>query len=326
MNILLKSKQLLVTRKWEAILFPDQKIFTEKFTWKQLALLFVLMTAFFTLFGKFFPVGGMIGFDWVNFFGQGRVPPFYPPWTTEIVNLLSWPILIAITIAGFAIAALKRTIHPISLAVSFFCLPLLWTLFLGQLEGIVLAGLSWMPWLIPLTLIKPQISIFAFGARKQYLVIALLFLALSFVIWGFWPIRTLNVESFYSEGRYEQNIGIGLWGIPIALIAFWLSRGDMDMLMLSGCLVLPHLIPYNLLPVSPAIARIRPFPAIVAVILSWTPLLANSIGPIGWWFGWLYILWLWIILAINRYPQNKLLKFFPQSLINLMKQKIVYAR
>ncbi|MHB8134699.1 MAG: hypothetical protein ACYDH1_10795 [Anaerolineaceae bacterium] len=314
MNIRLKSKQLIFARKWEAILFPDQKIFTDKFTWKQLTFLFVILTILFSFLGKLLPLGGMIGFDWVNFYGQGRVPPFYPPWTIEIVNHLSWPILIGITTASFAIAALRRSIHPISLAVSFFCLPLLWTLFLGQLEGIVLVGLSWMPWLVPLALIKPQVSIFAFGARKKYIAIVLLFLALSFVIWGFWPIRTLNVESFYAEGRYEQNIGIGLWGIPVALIALWLSRGDMDMMMLSGCLVLPHLIPYNLLPVSPAITRLRPFPAFVAVILSLTPLLANFIGPIGWWFGWLFILWLWINLAVMRYPQHKFSRFFAKSL------------
>ena len=86
------------------------------------------------------------------------------------------------------------------------------------------------------------------------------------------------------------------------------------MLMLSGCLLLSHLIPYNLLPVSPAIARLKPLPAILAVLFSWMPMLANRIGPLGWWFGWLFILWLWINLAVMRYPQHKFSHFFAKSL------------
>ena len=42
--------------------------------------------------------------------------------------------------AGFALASIKRAIHPVSIVAGFLSLPLLWTLFLGQLEGIVLVG------------------------------------------------------------------------------------------------------------------------------------------------------------------------------------------
>jgi hypothetical protein len=84
--------------------------------------------------------------------------------------------------------------------------------------------------------------------------------------------------------------------------------------MLSGCFMLSHLIPYNLLPATPAIARLKPLPAILAVLFSWMPLVANRIGPIGWWFGWLFILWLWINLAVMRYPQHKFSRFFAKSL------------
>jgi hypothetical protein len=45
----------------------------------------------------------------------------------------------------------------------------LWTLFLGQLDGIALLGLIGMPWLVPLALVKPHVTIFAFAARKTYL-------------------------------------------------------------------------------------------------------------------------------------------------------------
>lgn len=312
--------------KWEAILFPEQKIYQQRFSSWKLFLLFIVLTVVFTIIGSMIPVGGMIGFDWSHFYGIDRVPPFYPPWTIYIVKLLTWPLLIGLTIASFAIASIKRSVHLISLIVSFFCLPLMWTLFLGQLEGITLFGLLWMPWLVPMALIKPQLAFFAFGAKKQYLIVAVIFLVLSLIIFGLWPIKTLSVESFYGEGRYQQNIGIGLWGLPLALIAFWVSRGDLDMLMLSGCLMLPHLIPYNLLPASPAIARLKPVPAILATLFSWLPLISNKIGPIGWWFGWIFILWLWGNLAIQRYPKSKLALFLQSIPFRFVKKAIKDAR
>ena len=248
----------------------------------------------------------MIGFDWIHFYGKGMVPSFYPPWVSLIITTLTWSTLIGITLAGFTLAVLKRAVHPLSVAVAFFSLPLLWTLFLGQLEGIVLVGLLGIPWLVPLVLVKPQVSIFAFAAKRNYLLVLIIFLLLSLVIWGWWPLRTLNVEFFYEEGRYPQNIGLGLWGLPFALVALWFSRGDMDMLMLAGTFLLPHLIPYNLLPIVPVIARLKPWVAALAVLLSWLPMLANWIGPIGWWFGWLFVLFCWTCLAVKRYSGSRI--------------------
>jgi len=290
------DKLTTFVNRWDSILFPNVNIYNQGLSTRQLIILFFVFLFSFSLLGLFLQPGGYIGFDWVNFFSQRRIPPFYPPWGKVIIQLLSWPLLIGITLASFGIAGIRRSVHPVSLVVSFFALPLLWTIFLGQLEGISLFGLLWMPWLVPFALIKPQVAIFAFLSKKKYVLFLVLFLLLSLLIWGLWPIDTLNVESFYAEGRYTQNIGLGWWGLPIALLMMWKSRGDMDMLMLSGCFFLPHLIPYNLLPVTPAIARLSPRKAVIAFLLSWTPFLANYIGPIGWWFGWLFIIWLWVCL------------------------------
>lgn len=290
-----------ILRKWESTFFPEYEIFNNKISTGKQILLFVILLILFSLFGIVFRPGGLIGFDWIHFFGQGIVPPFYPPWTEFVIKQLNWPLLIGLTLAGFSLAVFKRAVHPVSFAVTFFSLPLMWTIFLGQLEGIVLVGLLGIPLLAPLALVKPQVSIFAFGATRKYFLVAIIFLLFSLLVWGFWPINTLNVESFYTEGRYPQNIGLGIWGLPIALVAIWFSRGDMDMLMLAGVFLLPHLIPYNLLPVIPAIARLKPWAAFVAVLLSWFPMLANWIGPSGWWFGWFFVLFCWTYLAASRY-------------------------
>lgn len=308
----MKAKIISLIKRLDLLLFPIQNIYNQRISNKQLVFLFLIFLATFSMLGLAYRPGGFIGFDWIHFFSQGSIPPFYPPWGKVIINYLSWPLLIGLTLASFGLAAIRRSVHPVSLVASFFALPLMWTIFLGQLEGISLFGLLWMPWLVPFALIKPQVAIFAFLSRKKYLIVLVLFLLLSLLIWGLWLIKTLNVESYYGEGRYIQNIGLGWWGLPLALFMIWKSRGDMDMLMLSGCFFLPHLIPYNLLPLTPSIARLSPKKAVIAFLLSWTPFLANYIGPIGWWFGWLLIIWLWLSLAIKRYANNTFSNLLPR--------------
>ena len=189
---------------------------------------------------------------------------------------------------------------------------MLWTIYLGQLEGISVLGLLFLPLFTPLAIIKPQVSFFAFLANKKYILILLMTLLISFLIWGIWPINTFSVDSYYEEGRYEQDISIGWKGLFIAVPLLWLSRGDMDMLMLAGSFCTLHLIPYNLLPVVPSIGRLKPLPAFVSLLFSFLPFSANWLGPKGWWLGWFFVCWLWINLAIERYP-----KAF-QSLKNLL--------
>jgi hypothetical protein len=218
-----------------------------------------------------------------------------------LLRLMTWPLLCGLGLAAVSLAAFKRARHPVSLVMTLLSLPVLWTLFLGQLEGLVVLGLLALPWLTPLALMKPQVSVFAFGARRSYLIGFFVVLLISLAIWGFWPAQMFAVNSFYAEGRYPQDISIGWWGALIALPLFWFSRGDMDMLMLAGAFMTPHLIPYNLMPVAPALARLRPGMAVLAWFCSWLPFSANWLGPWGWWLGWLYVALLWGNLAYDRY-------------------------
>jgi hypothetical protein len=112
----------------------------------------------------------------------------------------------------------------------------------------------------------------------------------------------LATNQYYAEGRYVNDISLGWWGLLVALPLLWYSRGDLDMLMLAGVFATPHLLPYNLLPVVPAIARLRPRTAALLAVFSWLPLAANWLGPGGWWLGWVFIGLAWLFLAIKRYP------------------------
>jgi len=287
---------------WSAPLFPEQPIFTQHIPTGRQIILFVVLAGLFAAGGLVVPANGFTGFDWVNVFSHGSVPPFYPPWGAEVVKLLTWPLLFGLTLAAVAVAALKRAVHPLSLMLALLTLPLWWTLFLGQLEGLVTLGLLGLPWLVPLALIKPQVSIFAIGARRSFVLAAAIFLAISLVIWGPWPLRMLATNQYYAEGRYVNDISLGWWGLLVALPLLWYSRGDLDMLMLAGVFATPHLLPYNLLPVVPAIARLRPRTAALLALFSWLPLAANWLGPGGWWLGWVFIGLAWLFLAIKRYP------------------------
>lgn len=289
---------------WFDTLFPEQKINQRKLTWQQSVGLLAGLTLIFSIAGLFFRPGEYVGFDWVNIFSTSRVLPFYPPWSSA-VHWLSWPILIGLSCAGVGLAVARRAVRPINAAAVFLSLPLMWTLFLGQLEGLVVLGLAGLPLLTPLALLKPQISIFAFAAKKSTLLVLVLWLAVSLLIWGWWPQKMFSVNSFYAEGRYIQDISIGWIGVILALPMAWFSRGDMDMLMLSGAVMTPHLIPYNMLPFAPAAARLRPWQAILACLFSWLPLSANWLGNGGWWLGWIYVFWLWGCLAVKRYKTDR---------------------
>ncbi len=295
-----------VLRGLEA-LFPKQAIFSRRWTLQQQWALFLALGVAFYALGVFIPANGFIAFDWVQVFSTGRSLPFYPPWAALVTRPLTWPLLVSLSLAGVGLAALKRAVHPVSAVAVFLSLPVFWTVFLGQLEGLVVVGLLGLPWLVPLALLKPQISAFALGARKSYLVAGLVWVGLSLLLWGPWPLRMLAVNSYYAEGRYVQDIALGWAGVVVAAPLFWLSRGDPDMLMLSGAFMTPHLIPYNLLPLAPAIARLKPAPALAACLLSWLPFAANWVGRAGWWLGWGFVIWLWAGLAVRRYAGRGLL-------------------
>lgn len=289
---------------WES-LFPNREISSRKIPWHQQILLAAVLTAIFSLIGRILPANGGFAWDWIHFWSIQRVPPFYPPWVSIAIQPLTWPLLIGLTLAAVSLAALRRQRNLFSMAAVFLSLPVFWVIFLGQLEGLILLGLLGLPWLAPLALLKPQVSFFAFGARKSYLAALLVVLLISILIWGFWPARMLGTESYYAEGRPPQSVGLGLWGLPLFLATIWFSRGDMDMLMASGVFITPHLVQYNLLPLVPAIARLRPRSAFIASALSWLSFSANWLGPAGWWLGWFFVLWLWVNLASGWYPHWK---------------------
>jgi hypothetical protein len=291
----------------EATIFPSLPDNRRKLTPVQFLLAATALMILFSVIGLFVRPDGFIGFDWSHYFSKGIRDPFYPPWLSY-VRLMPWPILIGITYAALSLALYQRRASSLVMGATFLSLPSLWVLFLGQLDGVVLLGLTALPWLTPLATLKPQLSLFAFFARRQWGVALVLWISLTMVIWGLWPLDMFQfkeyMETIYQVKYQPQNISLWPWSLPMGLVLLWLSRGDMDMLMLAGSFVAPHVIPYNYFVILPALARINQFLALGLVVISYMPLLANWVGPGGWYLGHLFTALLWIAL----YRQRRLLR------------------
>jgi hypothetical protein len=287
----------------EPLLFPSPFEKQRHLTVKQYLLIVAFSAVLFSTIGFIVRPDGFIGYDWYYRISQGVRDPYHPPWR-DYAQYLTWPGLIGLTCAGLVVGLYQRYASPLIMAASFLSLPLLWMLFLGNLDGIVLLGLTGLPWLTPLATLKPQVSAFAFLSNKRWLAIFMFWIALTILIWGLWPLAMLNHDahwqSLYPEAEQPQNIELFPWSIPIVLILLWYSRGDMDMLMLAGTFVTPHIIPYSYIVVLPAIARINQWLALCLVVISWLPFSANWVGDWGWYLGHLFPAILWATLYLKR--------------------------
>jgi hypothetical protein len=247
-------------------------------------------------------VGTLIpeGFDWKHFFSKGLVSPIWTPWTTIVLRFLNFPLLVALTLFGIIIRTYRYNPSPLPMLLAILSLPTLWVLFLGNLDGLVLIGILLLPWGIPLVLMKPQISAFSLLAKKKSLIAGIIWILISFVIWGIWPLRFIPMLTSDWKAEWVQDISLFPWGLIIALPLLWLSRGDEDLLMAAGSFATLHLFPYHFILIMPAIARMSKFWMILTWAISWTPLLANWLGPKAWHFGNLLPVCIWCGIYLNR--------------------------
>ncbi len=259
---------------------------------RRLILLWLTLTLVFSGAATLLPVAPPFAYDWRHFFqNPQQVPAFYPPWTRWILLGLRYPTLLGLTLATFLVAVLLRARSVGSAVLALFNLPLFWVMFLGQLDGLALLGTLGLPWSLPLVFVKPQVAAFAVFARRRTLVYATLFLGLTLLLWGPWPLRLLTYHA--DPAAWPQDIALGWRGFPLFLLLVWkMPRDDMDWWMLAGTTVTPALIPYHLLPLMPAMARLPLLWAAGVALASWFPLLANWWGPWAWHLGWVSVFFL----------------------------------
>ena len=93
------------------------------------------------------------GFDYVHVFSVHAVPVFFVPWTDGLLYLLSWPILVSLTIMSLVVAIHHYGGPKWLLILAIFSLPTIWVLLLGALEGITLWGILLLSYAVPVNLL-----------------------------------------------------------------------------------------------------------------------------------------------------------------------------
>jgi hypothetical protein len=242
----------------------------------------------------------MLFHDWRISFKRAESLTYYPPWTWWIVHSLDLPALLAITLASYAVAVLRRARSVASAALTFFCLPLWWTIFLGQLDGLALLGVLGLPWLVPLVLLKPLVAAFALLSRWRWTVIALAFAIVSILVFGLWPIDLVAYHLGDPPEVWPQEIGLGLLGLPLFVFLVWkMPRDDQDWWMLAGSTLSPYLIAYHWMPLMPAAARLPWYWTLAITLTSWLTFASNWLGEWAWYLGWVSVLLLGVGLWLH---------------------------
>ncbi|MHB8113956.1 MAG: hypothetical protein ACYDHA_10930 [Bellilinea sp.] len=147
---------------------------------------------------------------------------------------------------------------------------------------------------------KPQLAAFALLAKKRSMIAGVVWGLISLALWGLWPLNFMNTLTPEWRVEWVQDISLFPWGIIIALPLLWLSRGDEDLLMAAGSFVTPHLFPYHFILLMPSLARMNPIWMVVTWFVSWTPLLANWVGPIGWRMGNVLAACIWLGIYFGK--------------------------
>ncbi len=110
------------------------------------------------------------------------------------------------------------------------------------------------------------------------------------------------------KAEWVQDISLFPWGLFIALPLLWFSRGDEDLLMAAGSFATPHLFPYHFYYLMPALGRMNKLWMWLCWAISWTPLISNWVGPIGWHMGNVLGACLWVGLYLSKRTQRAIEK------------------
>ncbi len=230
----------------------------------------------------------LLGHDWM----AGLTVGLYPPWILPILSplkLLS-PRLGAVIIQGFTLSSLTvLTYHyarhtfpekrwsPLGAVALVLLSPLPWMIcWAGQIEMMVLVGLMTLPFGIPLLFAKPHIGLLAVIGRRRDILIMVGVILISFLIWGLWPLETLDRAVNDSAG-VDITLGwsdthpvIGLIGLVLLLF----TTRDPLRLMATGMLISPYVAPYHFYMLLPALGRTGGYKRLILWAISFMPLVA----------------------------------------------------
>ena len=223
----------------------------------------------------------LLGYDWFRLFYAGFLDQ-YPPWMDPLLapfRLLPprWSLALVSSLSLVSVAATTFRQSQWGRADGLFAAllallsPLVWYLLWdGQIDGLVLLGLFFLPWSIPLVLLRPQIIGWVLITRKKWAFGMALWLAASFLIWGQWISQSYALSA--GSVAHPTAMGWNTLGWPILLVGLWMifsSKGDPWRILAGAFLASPYVQPYHMTMLLPALGRVRGWRRLLLWLGAW---------------------------------------------------------
>ncbi len=259
----------------------------------------------------------ILGWDWYFFFNAyhpednvySNNSPFLP-YTKYVIELLTWmnwrtslALLGGLTFTAIALGTWRNggRYGSILLALS---TPLpLFLMWVGHPDGLALIGL--LTGFVPLALIKPQITFWAFLRNKATIFWLIVCVIATILIWPHWL-------SIVFGNRWDHPAAIGWRALGWPLIIFGLililgAGNDPWRLMTAGCFITPDLMPYHLVVLLPALGRVKGRMKVGVWFSAWLVVLGLGLAGNYRFFNLIFPLSIYLSLqTVSEYKQNLL--------------------
>lgn len=231
----------------------------------------------------------VLGWDWYFFFTAHHPvdniyspnSPFFPytkyvlaPLTQTMDWRQSLALLAGLTFMAIAIGTWINGGRYGSIALALLNPLPLFALWVGHPDGLALLGL--LTGIVPLALIKPQVTIWAFLQSKKHFFWMALTLGLVLLIWPNW----LRVPTGM-HWDHEASFGWQALGWPMLLVGAALLFGagrNPWRLMAAGCFLMPDLMPYHVIVLLPALGYVKGWRKIAVWLAAWLIALGLGMG------------------------------------------------
>jgi len=230
----------------------------------------------------------LLGWDWYFFFNANHpvdniysyYSPFLP-YTKYFIELLTWmnwrtslALLGGLTFTAIALGTWRNGGRYGSILLAILTPLPLFTMWVGHPDGLALIGL--LTGFIPLALIKPQITFWAFLRTKATTFWLIVCLGATMLIWPYWFAVAFGIRWDHSAATGWQALG---WPLLIIGLVLILGAGnDPWRLMSAGCFITPDLMPYHMVVLLPAIGRVRGRSKAIVWLAAWGVFLGLGLG------------------------------------------------
>jgi hypothetical protein len=245
------------------------------------------------------------GSDWYYHWEPRFEINSYPPWVEWLLLLLpDLPFLTGLSLTALGLNLYLRKANVWHYIAAFSSMPLFWTIWLGQIDAVPLLGIAFLPWGMPLVMMKPQVGFWYvwvwWKKRRDKVRIGLgvvAFLAITLIIWGWWPSR------FTFPVPYDSSYDLSGWRISpvlgLAALVGAILENDPDRSTALGAIAAPYLQGASYLVLIPTLVRFTGWKLLIAWLTSWASLVVMFLGDNYRPIAILLPITLWILLRLN---------------------------